>query len=153
MLRLYNTLTRKKEAFRPLNPEEVTMYACGPTVYDYPHIGNFRSFLLSDVIYRYLLYGGRKVRFVMNITDIDDKTIKRSGEEGLTLKEFTAKYEKNHGKNMAMIEIPYSADGYSVTYVDSKGLDVDLKKMKIHRNYVRWILNLIKAISIKYTRL
>ena len=70
-------------------------------------------------------------------------------EEG----KITAKYEKNHGKNMAMIEIPYSADGYSVIYVDSKGLDVDLKKMKIHRNYVRWILNLIKAISIKYTRL
>src|SRR4030043_356067 len=78
MLRLYNTLTRKKETFKPIDPKEVTMYACGPTVYDYPHIGNFRSFLLSDVLYRYLLYRGYKVKFVMNITDIDDKTIKRS---------------------------------------------------------------------------
>jgi len=94
MLNFYNTLTRKKETFRPIEKGKVRMYACGPTVYDYPHIGNFRSFLLSDLIHRYLLYKGFEVKFVMNITDIDDKTIKRSSEEGLTLKEFTRKYEK-----------------------------------------------------------
>ncbi len=91
-LKFYNTLTRKKEVFKPLHDKEVKMYACGPTVYDYPHIGNFRSFFLADIIYRYLLYKGYKVKFVMNITDIDDKTIKRSGEEGLSLKDFTEKY-------------------------------------------------------------
>jgi len=91
-LKFYNTLTRKKEVFKPLHDKEVKMYACGPTVYDYPHIGNFRSFLLADLVYRYLSYKGYKVKFVMNITDIDDKTIKRSGEEGLSLKDFTEKY-------------------------------------------------------------
>jgi len=91
-LKFYNTLTRKKEVFKPLHDKEVKMYACGPTVYDYPHIGNFRSFLLADLVYRYLSYKGYKVKFVMNITDIDDKTIKRSGEEGLFLKDFTEKY-------------------------------------------------------------
>ncbi len=62
----------------------------------------------------------------------------------------TATYEKNHGKNMVTIEVRYSQDGFSVSYIDSKGMDVDLKKMKIHRNYVRWVKNLIKAIGIKY---
>lgn len=94
MLKLYNTLTRKKEVFKPLEEGKVKFYACGPTVYDYPHIGNFRSFFLADLIYRYLTYKGYEVKFVMNITDIDDKTIKRSGEEGVTLKEFTERYTK-----------------------------------------------------------
>ncbi len=94
MLKLYNTLTRKKEVFEPLEKGKVKFYACGPTVYDYPHIGNFRSFFLADLIYRYLTYKGYEVKFVMNITDIDDKTIKRSGEEGVTLKEFTERYTK-----------------------------------------------------------
>ena len=91
---LYNTLTRKKEVFKPLEDKKVKFYACGPTVYDYPHIGNFRSFFLADLLYRYLTYKGYEVKFVMNITDIDDKTIKRSKEEGVTLKEFTDKYTK-----------------------------------------------------------
>jgi len=94
LLKLYNTLTRKKEVFKPLEEGKVKFYACGPTVYDYPHIGNFRSFFLADLIYRYLTYKGYEVKFVMNITDIDDKTIKRSGEEGVTLKEFTERYTK-----------------------------------------------------------
>ncbi|MCK4634760.1 MAG: cysteine--tRNA ligase [Candidatus Aenigmarchaeota archaeon] len=94
MIKLYNTLTRKKEEFKPIEEGKVRFYACGPTVYDFPHIGNFRSFLLADIIYRYLTYRGYQVNFVMNITDIDDKTIKKSEEEGLTLKEFTEKYTK-----------------------------------------------------------
>lgn len=78
---IYNTFTRQKEEFQPLNPPEVTMYMCGPTVYDYFHIGNGRSFIMADIIRRYLSYKGFQVKFVMNLTDIDDKIIKKSTEE------------------------------------------------------------------------
>jgi cysteinyl-tRNA synthetase len=91
-LKVYNTLTRKKELFKPIKEGEVTMYSCGPTVYAPPHIGNYRSFLFADLLKRYLEFKGFKVRHVMNLTDIDDKTIKNSAAEGMGLKEFTDKY-------------------------------------------------------------
>lgn len=93
-LQVYNTLGRKKMPFKPLHPGKVLMYSCGPTVYDLPHIGNYRTFFTTDILYRYLEYKGFEIKLVMNITDIDDKTIKRSSEEGTSLKEFTRKYEK-----------------------------------------------------------
>ncbi len=80
MLKLYNTLTNKKEEFIPIVQNEVKMYMCGPTVYDFFHIGNARSFIMADVIRRYLEYKGLNVKFVMNITDIDDKIIKKAIE-------------------------------------------------------------------------
>ncbi|MEK6850816.1 MAG: cysteine--tRNA ligase [Nanoarchaeota archaeon] len=94
MLKLYNTLTRKKEVFKPIKKGEVGMYTCGPTVYNYAHIGNFRTCILYDLIKRILLFNDFKVKHVMNITDVDDKTIKGSKKEGLSLKDFTNKYEK-----------------------------------------------------------
>jgi cysteinyl-tRNA synthetase len=94
MLKVFNTLTRRKEEFQPLEEGRVKMYSCGPTVYDVPHLGNFRSFVMSDNIRRYLEYLGYEVKQVMNITDIDDKTIRGSGEEGISLSEFTRRYEK-----------------------------------------------------------
>jgi len=94
MLKLYNTLTRKKEAFKPIKNKEVGMYSCGPTVYDFAHIGNLRAYIFSDILRRYFEYLGLKVKNVMNLTDVDDKTIKRSREEGIKLKELTQKYEK-----------------------------------------------------------
>ena len=81
---IYNTLTRRKEEFEPLNPPNVTMYMCGPTVYDYFHIGNSRSFIMSDIVRRYLEYKGYKVKFVMNLTDIEDRIIKKSNEQQTT---------------------------------------------------------------------
>ncbi len=78
---IYNTLTRKKEEFKPINPPEVKMYMCGPTVYDYFHIGNARSFVMADIIRKYLLYKGYNVIYAMNITDVDDKIIKKSNEQ------------------------------------------------------------------------
>jgi cysteinyl-tRNA synthetase len=92
MLSIYNTLTKKKEIFEPINPPEVGIYICGPTVYDYFHIGNARSFVMADVVRRYLLYKGYKVKFLMNITDIDDKIIKRSNEENEDFNVFAKKY-------------------------------------------------------------
>ncbi|MCH7773484.1 MAG: cysteine--tRNA ligase, partial [Bacteroidetes bacterium] len=92
MLSIYNTLTKKKEIFEPINPPEVRIYMCGPTVYDYFHIGNARSWVMSDVVRRYLLYKGYKVKFVMNITDVDDKIIKRANEKNEDFGEFAEKY-------------------------------------------------------------
>jgi cysteinyl-tRNA synthetase len=93
-LRLYNTLSGKIEEFHPLQNNEVRMYACGPTVYDYGHIGNFRTFVAVDILRRFLRQSGFAVRHVMNITDVDDKIIRNSAQEGLSVKEYTAKYEK-----------------------------------------------------------
>ncbi len=93
-LRLYNTLPGKIEEFHPLQNNEVRMYACGPTVYDYGHIGNFRTFVAVDILRRFFRQSGFKVRHVMNITDVDDKIIRNSAQEGLSVKDYTAKYEK-----------------------------------------------------------
>lgn len=96
MLKLFNTLSRQQEEFQPQESNFVKMYNCGPTVYDFAHIGNFRTFLFVDVLRRYLKYKGYQLLHVMNITDIDDKTIKRANERGLSLqehtKEFTSKF-------------------------------------------------------------
>src|SRR5579884_2123281 len=93
-LRLYNTLSSAVDEFRPLNDNEVRMYACGPTVYDYGHIGNFRTFIAVDILRRFLRQSGYKVRHVMNITDVDDKIIRNSARAGVSVKEYTKKYEK-----------------------------------------------------------
>jgi len=105
VLKVFNTLTRKKEVFKPIHKGEVRMYTCGPTVYGPPHIGNMRSFLMGDLIRRYLEYIGYKVKYVMNITDIDDKTIRDSRKAGLSLKEFTEKYTKIFFKSLEMLNI------------------------------------------------
>jgi cysteinyl-tRNA synthetase len=92
MLKLYNTLTKKVEEFIPIDPNEVRIYMCGPTVYDYFHIGNARSFVMADMVRRYLEYKGYKVKFVMNLTDVDDKIIKKANEEKRKPSEVTNDY-------------------------------------------------------------
>jgi len=93
-LRLYNTLSGKIEDFHPLDGNRVRMYACGPTVYDYGHIGNFRTFIAVDLLYRFLRQSGYDVRYVMNITDVDDKIIRNSARDGVTVQQYTAKFVK-----------------------------------------------------------
>ena len=88
----YNSQSRKKEVFKPIDKKLITLYTCGPTVYDSPHIGNYRTFLFEDLLKRTLIASGFKVEHAMNITDIDDKTIKASTNENIDLKEFTKKY-------------------------------------------------------------
>lgn len=90
---LFNTLSGNKEKLQPIHHREVSMYHCGPTVHDYAHIGNFRSSLIYDILRRTLEYAGYGVKQVMNITDIDDKTIKRSHDEGISLAALTLRYE------------------------------------------------------------
>ncbi len=93
-LRLFNTLSGKIEEFQPIEDNLVRMYACGPTVYDYGHIGNFRTFIAVDILRRFLRQSGYKVRHVMNVTDVDDKIIRNSVQAGIPLQQFTAKFEK-----------------------------------------------------------
>jgi cysteinyl-tRNA synthetase len=88
-LKLYNTLTRRLDVFEPLAPPRVTVYMCGPTVYNYAHIGNFRTFVFGDLLRRYLEYSGYDVLFIMNLTDVDDRTIKAAAERGVSLTEHT----------------------------------------------------------------
>ena len=93
-LRIYNTLSGKLEEFQPLQGNDVRMYACGPTVYDYGHIGNFRTFLAVDILRRFLRQSGYKIQHVMNITDVDDKIIRNAAQAGVSVKDYTQKYEK-----------------------------------------------------------
>ncbi len=91
-IQIYNTLSRKKEPLQPIHPPNVTIYNCGPTVYDHFHIGNARNFVVMDIVRRYLEYSGYKVKFVQNLTDIDDKIINRAASEGTTFEAITARY-------------------------------------------------------------
>ena len=104
-LQLYNTLSGKVEEFQTLTNSEVRMYSCGPTVYDYGHIGNFRTFVAVDVLHRFLRQSGYKVRYVMNITDVDDKIIRNAARDGVSVKQFTAKYEKAFLEDSASLNI------------------------------------------------
>jgi cysteinyl-tRNA synthetase len=101
----FNTLTRKKEAFKPLEAGKVKMYTCGPTVYDFAHIGNFRAFLFEDLLKRWLIQRDFKVTHVMNITDIDDKTIKGSQKQGVPLRQFTDFYLKAFFEDIKALNI------------------------------------------------
>jgi cysteinyl-tRNA synthetase len=104
-LTLYNTMSSQIEEFRPQRDGEVRMYACGPTVYDYGHIGNFRTFLAVDLLQRFLRQSGYKVRYVMNITDVDDKIIRNAAKDGITVQQYTAKFEKAFLEDSELISI------------------------------------------------
>jgi cysteinyl-tRNA synthetase len=93
-MKIYNTLTHQIEEFEPQNPSRVSMYTCGPTVYNFMHIGNLRTFVFSDILFRTLQYNGFKVEAVQNITDIDDKIIKKAKEKNKTIGEITKEYTK-----------------------------------------------------------
>ena len=95
-MKIYNTQSRKKEEFVPIKEGEVSIYCCGPTVYNYFHIGNARPFIVFDTLRRYFEYKGMKVTFVQNFTDIDDKMIRRANEEGITVKELADRFIKEY---------------------------------------------------------
>jgi cysteinyl-tRNA synthetase len=104
-LKLLNTYTRKQQKFVPLKGNSVRMYTCGPTVWDYAHIGNFRTYVFQDVLRRYLEFKGYKVTQVTNITDVDDRTIRQSKEAGVTLQEYTRKYEEAYFADLRALSI------------------------------------------------
>ena len=125
-MKVYNTLTRQKEELVPITPGEIKMYACGPTVYNYIHIGNARPLCIFDILRRYLEYRGYKVKFVQNFTDIDDKIIKRANEEGVKFSEISEKYIDEFWK-------------------DAKGLNV--RQANVHPKATENIDNIINIIS------
>ena len=110
-LKIFNTLTKREEGFMPLEPNHVRMYNCGPTVYDYFHIGNARNFIIAEVIRRYLEYKGYKVTFIQNVTDIEDKIIKKANNTGVTPAEVAQKFTDAYFEDMkalCILEPTYS---------------------------------------------
>ena len=104
-LKLYNTLSNKVEEFVPEKDNTVRMYDCGPTVYDYGHIGNFRTFVAVDILRRFLLQSGYKLNQVMNITDVDDKIIRNAAREGKSVQEYTRPYEEAFLEDMSTLNM------------------------------------------------
>ncbi len=125
-MKLFNSLTGKKEEFVPINPGKVLMYSCGPTVYNYFHIGNARPFIIFDTLRRYFEYTGYKVKFVQNFTDIDDKMINKANELGITVKELAKQY----------------IDEY---FIDAKGLGI--KEASVHPCATDNIAEIIKMVK------
>ncbi|ETW93727.1 MAG: hypothetical protein ETSY2_50895, partial [Candidatus Entotheonella gemina] len=105
MLRFYNTMTRQKEDFHPIEPGKVNMYTCGPTVYNYPHIGNYRAYMFEDLLRRYLKYRHYQVTQIMNLTDVEDKIIRDSQQTGLTLDAFTQQYKTAFFEDLKTLNI------------------------------------------------
>ncbi|MCR5482344.1 MAG: cysteine--tRNA ligase [Clostridia bacterium] len=104
-MKIYNTLTRKKEEFKPMDPENVKIYVCGPTVYNFFHIGNARPFVVFDTLRKYLIYRGYGVKFVQNFTDVDDKIINKAREEGISAGEVSEKYIAEYYKDAAALNV------------------------------------------------
>ena len=132
-LQFYNTLTRNKEEFYTVRPGEVRMYTCGPTVYDYAHIGNFRAYVFGDLLHRYLKYKGYKVTYVMNITDVDDKTIAGSQREKTALRDYTQRYKDAFFEDMKSLNIE-PADIYPEATLHINDM-VDLVKALLQKGY------------------
>ena len=131
MLKLYNSMTRKKEEFVPIESGKVRMYSCGPTVYNYFHIGNARPFIIFDTLRRYLEYCGYEVNFVQNFTDIDDKMINRANDEGITVAELADRFIGEY-------------------FTDAKGLGID--KATVHpkaTENIDAIIDIIKQLEDK----
>ena len=130
-MKLYNTLTRYKEEFKTIEPNKVKMYACGPTVYNYFHLGNARPFVTFDTLRRYLEYRGYEVTFVQNFTDIDDKMINRANEEGITVDQLADRFIKEY-------------------YVDADGLNIERQSAQPRATHsIKAIIGLIKAMEDK----
>jgi len=118
-LAFYNTLTRQQTEFAPENPGHVRMYTCGPTIHDFVHIGNFRTFIFEDLLRRYLKYKGLKVTQVMNLTDIDDKIIQKKTAEGVSLSEYTTRYRRAFFDDLDTLNIEHSEHYPAATeYID-----------------------------------
>ena len=132
-MKFYNSLTRKKEKFIPIKKGMVGLYTCGPTVYDYSHIGNFRTFLFEDLLKRVLLAFNYEVYHVMNITDVDDKTIKKSNDENVKLSEITKKYTDSFLKDLSLLRIK-KADEYPLA-TDHINEMIEIIKVLIEKKY------------------
>lgn len=132
-LKLFNTMTREKEEFNPLEDKMVKIYTCGPTVYDFAHIGNFRTFVFQDILRRYFKWKGFKIKQAMNITDVDDKTIEGARDEKIPLKEFTKRFEKAFHEDRKALKIE-DAEFYPRATEHIKDI-VDLIKILLKKKF------------------
>lgn len=133
MLKVHNTLTKKKEEFKPLEEGNVSLYTCGPTVYNYPHIGNYRAYMFGDILKRYLKYSGYKVNHIMNLTDVDDKTIRDSQKAHMPLKTFTDQYIKVFFEDLETLNIEKASQYPRATdYIPEM---VELIKILLEKGY------------------
>ena len=124
MIKFYNSLTRQKEEFKPMNEKEVGMYSYGPTVYNYAHIGNFRAYIFSDLVRRVLEDYGYNVKLVMNLTDVDDKTIRNSKENHISLSEYTKKYKEAFFEDIKTLRIKPATVNPSATEHINEMIDI-----------------------------
>lgn len=132
-MRIYNTLTKKEEEFKPIKNGVVGMYTCGPTVYDYPHIGNYRAYITADILKRYLSYSGYEINHVMNITDVDDKTIRDSIQTGKNLRAFTDFYIEGFYSDLKKLHIlPATTYPRATDHIDEM---VNLVKKLLEKNF------------------
>ncbi len=132
-MKLYNTLTRKKEEFVPLEENKVKMYVCGPTVYDYIHIGNARPYVIFDTIRRYMEYKGYEVNYVQNFTDVDDKIIKRANEEGVSAKEIADRYVEEALKDAEGLNVEPATKNPRVT--EEMDYIIDMIKTLVEKGF------------------
>ena len=114
-MKVYNTLTRQKEEFKPIDENEIKIYVCGPTVYNYFHIGNARPFVVFDTLRRYLEYRGKKVNFIQNFTDVDDKIINKAKEEDISAGELSEKYIDEYFKDAQALNVKKATNHPKVT--------------------------------------
>ena len=114
-MKIYNTLTRQKELFVPIDENEIKIYVCGPTVYNFFHIGNARPFVVFDTLRRYLEYRGNTVNFVQNFTDVDDKIINKAKEEGIPAGEVSEKYIREYYQDAAALNVRKATNHPKVT--------------------------------------
>ena len=122
-IKVFNTLTRQKENFIPLKEGEVSMYVCGPTVYDLIHIGNARTFVSFDTVRRYLEYRGYNVKYIQNFTDIDDKMISRANKDGVSVKELGDKYIAEYYKDADALGIERATQNPRATELINEIID------------------------------
>lgn len=130
---IYNTMTRKKEEIKPIKDGEINIYACGPTVYNYIHIGNARPICSFDVLRRYLKYRGYKVKYVQNFTDVDDKIIKKANEEGVSASEISEKYIAEYKKDAHGLNVMDADIHPKVT--ESMDIIIDIVKVLVDKGY------------------
>lgn len=133
MLSLYNTATHTKQKFVPIHENEVRFYACGPTIYNFAHIGNFRAYVFYDLMNRYLRYKGYKVAFAMNMTDVDDKTIRDSRSAGMSLRAFTDRYAESFLKDMEALHI--QKPDYIIRATEEIDAMVELISLLLEKGY------------------
>ena len=148
-LSFYNTLSHSEQVFKPIKDQEVGLYTCGPTVYNYAHIGNFRAYIFEDLLKRALLYHGYKVKHIMNLTDVDDKTIRGSQAAGLPLNDFTRKFKDAFFQDIAVLRI-IPADAYPaatehiqemidiITVLFDKGIAYQAEDKSVYFSIAKW---------------